>query len=508
MAGGSGSVLVVDDELVVCELLSDLLKDRGYVVKYALSGQEGIKQSKQEKFDVIMTDLKLPDIDGIKVLEDIVEFDPDSVVIIITGYPSFETVQAALRHGAYDYIAKPFNIEEISFVIRRAVVFRNLTLANKRLMKELEEQNIKLEEMVKERTKELTIFYRIGRDMSSTLKLDEVLEIVVDRVSKAINVEMCSILLLDKKTKELSIKYASGLDEGIIRETRIKLGEQVSGWVAQYGEAVLVDDIESDPRFVKKNQEKYYTHSFISAPLVAKGEVIGVLNVNNKRSKEPFTKDDFRFVKGVANEAAISIENALLYTSLEDSYIRSIMALTAAVDAKDHYTRSHSQHVGEYAVAIAKELGLSEDQIQEIDRACQLHDIGKIGVQDQILTKPGKLTPQEWDEMKLHSLKSAEILKPLDFLGGVIEIVEQHHERYDGKGYPYGLKADKIKLGARIMAVADSFDAMLTDRPYHKGLSREASIEEIKKCSGTQFDPKVVEVFLKVLDKMPGIIKS
>jgi response regulator RpfG family c-di-GMP phosphodiesterase len=496
-----GSVLVIDDELVVCELLSDLLKDRGYVVKYALSGGEGVRQSKQDKFDLIMTDLKLPDIDGIKVLEEIIEFDSDSVVIIITGYPSFETVQAALRHGAYDYITKPFNIEEISFVVKRAVAFKNLVLTNKRLMKELEQQNIKLEEIVKERTKELTIFYRIGREMTSTLKLDEVLGIVTDRISKTLDSEICSILLLDKKTQELSIRYACGLDEEVMHQTKIKLGEQVSGWVAKYGDAVLVDDIELDPRFAKKNQEKYYTHTLISVPLVAKGEVIGVLNVNNKKTKEPFSKGDFRFVKGVANEAAIAIENALLFTSLEDSYMRSIMALTSAIDAKDHYTRSHSQHVGEYAVAIAKEIGLSDIQIQEIDRACQLHDIGKIGIQDDILTKPGKLTPEEWDQMRLHSLKSAEILKPLDFLGGVIVIVEQHHERYDGKGYPYGLKGEQINLGARIMAVADSFDAMVTDRPYHKALLREEAVEELKRCSGTQFDPKMVEAFLKVLTK-------
>ena len=496
-----GNILVIDDELVVCELLSDLLKDRGYMVKYALSGGDGLKQSRQDKFDVIMTDLKLPDIDGIKVLEEIVGFDPDSVVIIVTGYPSFETVQAALRHGAYDYITKPFNIEEISFVVRRAVAFRNLILANKRLMKELEQQNVKLEEMVKDRTKELTIFYRIGREISSTLMLEEVLGIIVDRVAETLNAEICSVLLLDKKSESLSIKACRGLQEDITHQSRVKMGEQVSGWVAKYGEAVLVEDIETDPRFAKKNEEKYYTHSFISAPLVAKGEVIGVLNVNNKKTKEPFNKDDFRFVRGVANEAAIAIENALLYTSLEDSYIRSVMALTSAIDAKDHYTHSHSQHVGVHAVAIAKEIGLSDAEIKEIDRACQLHDIGKIGIQDNILTKPGQLTPEEWDQMKLHSLKSAEILKPLVFLGGVIEIVEQHHERYDGKGYPYGLKEDQIKLGARIMAVADSFDAMVTDRPYHKAFSKEEAMEELKKCSGTQFDPKVVATFLRILAK-------
>ena len=500
-----GNILVIDDELVMCELLRDLLKDKGYEVKYVLSGEEGIKVSKENNFDLIMTDLKIPDIDGITVLQEIKKFDPDSMVIVITGYPSFETIQAALRHGAYDYVTKPFNIEEIAFVIKRAVAFRNLTLTNKGLMQELEQQNIKLEEKVDERTKELTLLYQIGRNISSTLKLDEVLESVVDNVSKSLNLEICSILLVNKETEELRIKSARGLNEEVIRKTRLKIGESVSGWVIQHNEAVLVNDIEQDSRFARKNQEKYYTHSFISAPLVAKGEVIGVLNVNNKKSKRPLTEDDFRFVRGVANEAAIAVENAWLYTSLEDTYMRTVMALTSAIDVRDHYTKSHSEHVTEYAVAIATEMELPEKEIEDIKRACSLHDLGKIGVHDYILNKPGKLNHDEWEEIKLHSLKSAEILRPLLFLEAVIKLVEQHHERYDGKGYPNKLKGENITLGARILAVADSFDAMVTDRPYRKAFPRNQAIEELRKGSGTQFDPKVVEIFLRVLEKNPNI---
>ena len=153
-------------------------------------------------------------------------------------------------------------------------------------------------------------------------------------------------------------------------------------------------------------------------------------------------------------------------------------------------------------------LGLSKLEILNIQQACQLHDLGKIGVHDYILTKLDKLTQEEWEEIKQHSLKSAEILRPLSFLGGVVTLVEQHHERYDGLGYPYGLKGEEIKLGARIMAVADSFDAMVTNRPYRKAFPLEKAVGEIKKCSGSQFDPKVVEVFLRVLEKNPAIVKK
>jgi putative nucleotidyltransferase with HDIG domain len=503
-----GNILVIDDELVMCEFLRDLLEDRGYSVSFALSGNEGIKAFQDGRFDAVVCDLKMPDIDGIDVLQEIKRTDPDSVVIVITGYPSFETVQTSLRLGAYDYITKPVNIGEVSFVIKRAVAFRNLTLTNKKLMKELEEQNIKLEEKVKERTKELTILYSIGLDVLSTLKLDEVLQIIVDRVCGVLDLEICSVLLVDKESESLRIRFSRGLDKEIIKNTKLKIGELISGWVAEHKEPVLVENIETDPRFARRSQEKYYTHSFISVPLVVREEVIGVINVNNKRSKEPFTEDDFRFIKGIANEAAIAVENAQLYSSLEDTYLRTVMALTSAVDARDHYTKTHSEHVTEYAVAIAKEMGFSDKDIEELKQACQLHDLGKIGVHDFILTKPGKLTPDEWDEIKLHTLKSAEILRPLLFLDGVIELVEQHHERYDGKGYPFGIKGENIRLGARIMAVADSFDAMITERPYRKAFTKEEAIEELKKCSGTQFDPKVVEAFLKVLEKNPDILNT
>jgi len=374
-------------------------------------------------------------------------------------------------------------------------------------MKELEQQNIKLEEKVRERSKELTLLYKIGRDVLSTLELEEVLRTIVDTISRTLDIEICSILLLDKETNQLVIKSACGLPQEIIAQTKLKPDEAISGWVIQHKEPLLVEDIETDPRFATDSHEKYYTHSFISVPLMAKEEIIGVVNVNNKRTKEIFTKDDLRLVRGVANEATIAIENARLYSSLEDAYLKTVVALTSAIDAKDHYTMDHSEHVSNYAVAMAKELRLSPTEIEDIRRACQLHDLGKIGVHDQILTKPDKLTPDEWKEIKLHSLKSAEILKPLAFLAEVIILIEQHHERYDSAGYPYGLKGDEIKLGARIIAVADSFDAMVTPRPYRQRLSIEAAIEEIKKNSGTQFDPKIVELFLGVLKRQPELIK-
>ncbi len=181
--------------------------------------------------------------------------------------------------------------------------------------------------------------------------------------------------------------------------------------------------------------------------------------------------------------------------------MNSMRALATAIDEKDHYTRTHSENVTTHAVAIAREMNLSGSEVEEIAQACQLHDLGKIGVHDYILNKPGKLTEEEWEEVRLHSLKGVEILRPLDFLKGVTKLVKEHHERYDGKGYPDGLSGKNIRLGARIMTVADSYDAMISERPYRKALSKDEAINELEKEKGKQFDPEVVETFLRLLEE-------
>ncbi|MBN1587483.1 MAG: HD-GYP domain-containing protein [Candidatus Omnitrophica bacterium] len=192
---------------------------------------------------------------------------------------------------------------------------------------------------------------------------------------------------------------------------------------------------------------------------------------------------------------------ALLNEDLQKVYVNSVRSLLAALDAKDHYTEHHSCDVSEYAMLIAKEMGLGPEDMRDIRLACQLHDVGKIGVRDQVLLKPGPLNPEEWSEMKQHPTIGAKILEPLEFLREVQLIILQEHERWDGKGYPAGLKDEKIHLGARVTAVADAYDAMTTQRPYNKVLTKEQAIAELKRCRGTQFDPKVVDAFVRILER-------
>jgi HD-GYP domain-containing protein (c-di-GMP phosphodiesterase class II) len=244
--------------------------------------------------------------------------------------------------------------------------------------------------------------------------------------------------------------------------------------------------------------------NFVAVPLRSGSKILGVLDVGVRRPHR-YSSEDIRLLESIGNELGIAVDNKQLLRNLDRSYLSTVLTLTDIVEAKDHYTRSHSDNVTRYAVAIAKEMNLPNEKIEKIRLAAELHDLGKVAISDEILHKKGKLTKKEWDQVKQHPEKAVEILKPLAFLreqGDILDYIRSHHERYNGKGYPNGFKEHQIKLGARILAAADSYDAMISQRPYRKKpLSKKEAIEELKENSGTQFDPEVVEAFLKVLER-------
>ena len=352
---------------------------------------------------------------------------------------------------------------------------------------------------LEKRTEQLLTMCKIGQDVGSSLELDTVAKTLLNNIKSTMRAEIVSILLLDEETERLVIKASCGLDEEVAKNTSLKIGEKISGWVAQHAQPALVNDIESDPRFAKRSHEKYYTRSLVSVPLMLKGKVIGVVNVNNKETKRAFTFYDLEMLMGICGEASVIVENARLYTALRQSYLRTIQSLAEALDAKDRYTRGHVSRVCDYAIKIATELNLSQSEIENISTAAMLHDIGKIGIKETILLKPGKLTDSEYNEIKKHPETSVKIIKPIGLSEEILSIIRHHHEWYNGKGYPKGLIDEKIPIGARILSVADAFDAMVSERPYRKAFTKEGAMEELRKCNSSQFDPEIVETFLKIV---------
>jgi putative nucleotidyltransferase with HDIG domain len=236
-------------------------------------------------------------------------------------------------------------------------------------------------------------------------------------------------------------------------------------------------------------------------PLNTKAGLGGFIIAGSKRSTQSYTRDDEVTLSTLANQTAIAIENARLYEDLEETFVQTVVTLANAIDMRDTYTSSHSQRIAEWASEVARLLGCTAQEVQAIYWGGLLHDIGKIGIPDSILRKPIKLDESEWEIIRNHTILGARLISRIKKLADVAPIIECSHERYDGSGYPCGLKGEEIPLGARIIGVVDSYSAMLDERPYKKSLSQKEAIEELKRNSGILFDPQVVNVFLYVVNK-------
>jgi len=339
-------ILIVDDDQAIRDLLSEGLSDVGYECDTASDGVEGLSKVRSNGFQLVVSDIDMPEMDGVILLQEIKKIRPDTEIIMLTGVVDVETAIQSMRLGACDYLTKPFNLAEVRITVERA-------LEKQRLIRE-------------------------NRDYQKTLEIK-----------------------VAERTVELS----------------------------------------------RKNSEVQE-----------------------------------------------------LFRRLQFSYQTTLEALATALDTRDTETLGHSLRVAAYTAAVARRMGVGEPDLTDIYRGALLHDVGKIGVPDAILRKPGKLTPEEWAEMRLHPEIGYRILQGINFLEAAREVVLSHQETYDGTGYPRGLKGKEIPLGARIFAVVDTLDAMTSDRPYRKAMPYDVARAEILRYSGTQFDPDVVKVFLEIPD--------
>jgi len=338
--------------------------------------------------------------------------------------------------------------------------------------------------------------------INSSLDPSEIQQLAVETATRCVGADAASLLLLDPETQELYFETATGEKGGQLKEIRLKPGQGIAGWVARRGGALIIDDVRADKRFNADIDRTtgYETRSMIVVPVASKERMLGVLQAINKKDG-CFTDDDLEMLETLANQVGTAIENALLYQEQRDTFLGIALAFAEALEKRDNYTGGHTRRVCEYSMAIGRHLELPEEQLEELRLSAILHDIGKIGVPDRVLQKPGKLEPEEYAEMNRHPVLGSEILEHVKSLRAMIGGVRHHHEKYDGSGYPDQKKGDEIPLIGRIIAVADAFDAMTSTRPYRNALSHETALNELTTFSGIQFDPRMVEAFMEVYQK-------
>jgi response regulator RpfG family c-di-GMP phosphodiesterase len=466
-------VLVVDDEKFIRDILADFLGMEGYQVRTAEDGVAAINELSHSHYDLVISDLKMPRMGGIELLEAMGKTAPQALTVIMTGFGTVETAIDAMKRGAYDYILKPFKVEEVIHVVERG----------------LEKQRLSAENM---RLREALSLYKVSEAIAASLSLEEVLTTLGESALHEIHADLVSTWLDD--------------GEGAFFERQRLFGAKTSGDHIDYGafspqafvehftrESLLLEQGVRGVRFFAREPSMKLV-SLVAVPLRIKTKLIGFVAAASFTTTKRFDEGQRKLLSIVGSRATAAIENARLYEDLRATFQQTIEGLAKAIDKMDRYTAGHSDRVATYAMYLAVKLGLAPDVIEIVRQSALMHDIGKIGCVLN-LNKPGKLTHDEYEIFKRHPGYGRDILDPIKFLHPLIPGVHLHHERWDGRGYPLGLKAGDIPLIARIISVADTYDAMTSDRAYRRALPHEVAVTEIERCSGTQFDPDVAHSF-------------
>lgn len=653
-------VLIVDDEESIRVTLAEFVKDDQYDVHTAADAEEALRLIEDQPFDVVVTDIILPRVNGVALLGEIRKRWPDTQVIMLTGDPTVETAAEAVRAGAFDYLIKPVPKSAIRRVVANAVQVKTLTDEKRKLEESNKWYQHHLEELIEARTKELrkseshyrgivqyqtecidrwlpdgtltfvndaycqyygksrdeliginwmevvtpedrdrlrayverltntvTVgdpvldtehqevaakgemrwmqwtdqaifdekgnlveFQSVGRDITKRKRaqekehrllqqqiamndlslalgdytsLQDIYETIYEYASELIDTDAFYISSYDKHEQLIRAEYVRDEYGHVVDPSTLppltleRPGYGTQSQVIRSGKPMYIPDIQSamdkievsydiaSDGTVTKDEVPYVEQedalrSELLAPMLLKGEVIGVIAVENKKV-DSYSQSDLDLLSGFANVAAVAIENAHLQEGLKKTLEDTIRVVGLTTEMRDPYTARHQERVTELACAIAREMGIPDGQIEGIHAAGLMHDIGKIAIPAEILTKPTKLTPLEYSLIKTHPQQAYDILKGIDFPWPIAEIVLQHHERLDGSGYPNGLKSDEILLEARILGVADVVEAMASHRPYRAALGLDAALDEIKKGKGRLYDPDMVDACLTVFEE-------
>jgi response regulator RpfG family c-di-GMP phosphodiesterase len=469
-------VLLVDDNASVLRFLASAFSANDCQVTTASTAELAMEQLSDDPFDLVVSDIKMPGLSGLDLLRAVKGKQPGTPVVLITGVPSVNSAVFGLRHGAYDYLPKPFSVAEVKDLIKRLRRDRADGNGNVNYPAGLTEE-------LARRQAGVEAISRIGEVALQGLEPSLFAEKVLDYTMQSLRCDGALMLLRDQGGQfNASRKGEPSL-----------VGQILTLLHASFGDVVKTGGRET---LALTNREAGF--EALAALVPGVGDAMGILCVGRSADNGAFLPDEKALLLGYAQTTAVALQKLLLRENIEKNLIDTISSFVIALESKDPYLKGHSARVSLYSGELATVMGVVPADVLMMSRAGMLHDLGKLVIMDNILRKPRQLTEEEFELIRTHPVVGDKILKPLRFLSCEAKAVRHHHERYDGKGYPDGLKGDDIPLIARVVTVADAFDAMTSDRPYRSKRPISVALEEIKQGAGTQFDPIAADAFISI----------
>ncbi len=463
-------ILVVDDEASIRELCGRIL-GRSYEVSAAPDGPTAIAMARGQTPDLLLTDIRMPGMTGLEAVRQIVAEAPEVSVVVMTGFSERDSLLETVKLGVNGFLMKPFTPDDLRKTVeeglRKGLFFKRNT-----------------------RLRALQPLLDLRGNRLDDVDQGRVFQIITETVLHELNAESVTLVALDEDGQELMVTTSGSSDAGAVTTTgHADPAKSSASWRVAPEDLLAAEGI---PDTTADDEGRT-----LSVPLQFGDNVLGVITA--VRTARAFGGADRDLMRAIAAQGAIRIEYIRLSRRHRRSYWNTVYALAATVDLRDHPTGGHSERLAQYAVAIGTRMGLPSDHLEYLKAAGMLHDIGKIGIVDAVLGKPGGLTAEEYDWMKTHTLMGAKILGIADFPPRVVEAVLFHHERFDGAGYPLGLRGDQIPVEARILAGADALESMTSPRSYRVAMPVPQALAELERGRGTQFDPQVISALLACL---------
>lgn len=478
--GAGYNVLVVDDEPGLRDICREALSSAGYRVAVAENGGEALLKLGGAGYDLVISDLRMPGMSGQDLLGHIRRRKLDVDFLVMTGHGTTESAVEIMKNGAADYLTKPFDINNMLFRVRCILEQRKLRLEQEKLSAVV---------------RMLNLSKGLGVQLNHTAVVDEFLVHLRENFMPA---ALC--LLLPEM-----LAQGSSLVQGVALEADQALRAFVSRLcdrIMAQGRSYLLDQDSLKKSFLDVAAfPQGFPYSIMAVPLNLPRQRIGVVALIRDESAPLYSLQDFQLLGVFASHAASALQNAHLYSRLRTMNRDVIRSFAQAVEAKDRYTRGHSERVADYACQLGRRLGLTGKEIDQLHMAGMLHDIGKIGVPDHILNKPGVLTAEEFSIMKQHSFVGREILGQMGSLRDVAALIYAHHERMDGLGYPLGLRERDVPFLARVIGLVDSYEAMTSNRAYRRALPLDRVLSHLEQGAGSQWDRDLTLAWIAVLEQ-------